>query len=202
MALGLHLSLHGVGTALPAPRALPPLRTTARSSVEATAATLTDSLAVPSAYHRAAGLLAQSPVTRMGSRFRGEQQAPGFGTYIWILLVPILSAAGIVAFVQHRQRRAPRSETPQKLLRQLCREHQLSQQQARLLKIMAEQAGLANPAALMVRPDQFERAVATLRETAAENVSPTIDALRDRLFAGESEQAEERSGEGQTTPLR
>lgn len=124
----------------------------------------------------------QNPIRSMGSRFRAQESAENVRRYLWILIAPLAAAAGLIAFVHFRESKDEPRSAPDRLLRELGHEHDLSSLELRTLQHMAELIGVKHPAALMVRPDRFDEALQIVRQTPDQRRHDGACQLRERLF--------------------
>lgn len=138
----------------------------------------------------------QNPLQTMGSNFRGSQARLGKNDLLACLALLAVVVAGVWLLrrlLAYQESRRPFNH-PRKLFRELCRLHGLDAIEQRLLKKVAAQHHLAQPAMLFVQADLFDSAVLA---SALAPQSQRLLALRDRLFAdhacrGESEKGDSR----------
>lgn len=127
-------------------------------------------------------LLAERSLFRdMGSGFRDKREnMDGTDLLMWMLLVVgVFVVIGIIAHFVARRDKRELYNSPRALFRQLCKAHGLEHASRALLKRMARQQQLAQPARLFLEPERF----------GVENLSPelaaqqaAIAALKQRLF--------------------
>ena len=133
-------------------------------------------------------LLADRSLFRdMGSGFRDKREnMNGTDLVLWMLaVVAVFVVIGIVAKIVARRDKRQLYNSPRGLFRQLCKAHGLERGNRALLRKLAHQQGLAQPARLFLEPDRFQ----------AENVGaarlqeqPALDALKQRLFGANPRQ--------------
>lgn len=123
-------------------------------------------------------LIAQSPISSLGSRFRSETSQWN----VWHLLGLGIILVGLAALAwlltrhfQKKDRQGYHSE--RRLFRELCVAHGLTWQQRRILKQLAAACGLANPSQLFLEPKWFDSGHA--RRAAA---GPQLGEIQTTLF--------------------
>jgi hypothetical protein len=122
-----------------------------------------------------------SPVWDMGRNFREAGD-----NFQWIdvaVVVAIVAVIGVVLallvyYTSQREKRGYRR--PGNLFHELCRGHELDRRSRRLLKQLARQQKLAQPALLFVSPERWSETA-----IAGSNIAQRVQLmrLRDRLFA-------------------
>ncbi len=121
-------------------------------------------------------LAQRSTWSRMGDRFSGrnlsvqtEDIVGGLALIVGLTVI----VGGLIWLSKLKESQAVRP-SPRRLLRELCTAHRLSSAEKRLLRTLAANQGLSEPAGLFVQPELLANA------TSAEAV-----ALRERLFGTE-----------------
>lgn len=122
--------------------------------------------------------------------FRGRHGQFDWASLGWPLLA--VAAVGVALWMFTRYRHGGNGRrsynSPRELFRSLCRAHDLDRGQRRLLRKLATQLKLPEPAAIFLRPEHLTEAGPKLMPTRVE----AITALRQRLFeepAAEAQQA-------------
>ena len=106
-----------------------------------------------------------------------------------LIVASVIIVALVVAFLWFLHRMMNRQEgrrlfnNPKQLFRSLCRVHELTGGERRLLKQLARAQDVAQPAGLFLAPERFDAA----RESPAFQAPPQrahLERLRAKLFAG------------------
>lgn len=129
-------------------------------------------------------LLAQrSPVMHLGDRFRPGQAGGPLGTSLlpWLVVTVGLGLTWLVVTWLNR-RRQRRRHAPRKLFRDLCKAHQLTRRQRRMLWRLAQRRQLPQPALLFLDPQSWGLEQA---ESLGAEAQRELTALQRRLFASQ-----------------
>jgi hypothetical protein len=114
---------------------------------------------------------------------RFDHERPSFdATHWWLLFGCIVLFAGFAVAIYRSSRQGKcdfDADSQVKLFRDLCRAHQLSSRNQRLLRRLASARGVAEPARLFIEPKHFEPA--HLPETLKASADQ-IRRLHGRLF--------------------
>ncbi len=129
-------------------------------------------------------LLAETRMAEVSMQYR-EDVASSDPSVFWYLLIPIFAVS--VGFAIYRiVDREPRVvNTPLGMLHEICRVHRINKSGRYLLDQIAEEAGLEQPASMLLGVTQFEHAV----EKAGQHMKydrrqqTTLGMLRRRLFS-------------------
>ncbi|MEM9588016.1 MAG: hypothetical protein AAGA03_12115 [Planctomycetota bacterium] len=127
--------------------------------------------------------LAETRISDVSLRFREE--AVHSGTPWWFAIIPVLAIGAALAIYRIANQPRPTVNTPYGMLAEICARHQIHASGRRLLERIAEEANLAQPAALMLGVTHFEAAVAKAGRTIQydRRQKATLKYLRRRLFA-------------------
>jgi hypothetical protein len=120
-------------------------------------------------------------VKNMGNRFHGKQAELGYADLFMglAILAVMVAAAILLKRLTSNQERRRGYHNPRALLRELCRAHGLDRPSQRLLKRLAHEQHLAEPARLFVEAERFEPERLGRLSPSAEQFRQ----LRERLFA-------------------
>lgn len=108
-------------------------------------------------------LLAETHMAEVSLQYREDVAAGGLSSGLWYLLIPIVAVA--VAMMIHGIATRPPAvvNTPQGLLHELCRAHQIGPRGRLLLDRIAEEAELGQPATMLLGVTAFDQAVEQAR---------------------------------------
>ncbi len=133
---------------------------------------------------RLSSLIAETHMAEVSLQYR-EDVATGGISGLWYLLIPV--AAVVIAVVIYKifDRPAPIVNTPEGLLHELCKSHQVNAAGRRLLERITEAAELDHPATVFLSAPHFEAAVqrAGKRIQYGRREQSVLGSLRRRLFA-------------------
>lgn len=120
---------------------------------------------------------------RLADGFRPDGGRPETGSYVVIasLLIGLAVALWLLARAAGRGQRRLARNSPRHLFVSLCRAHGLKRADRKLLRRLARQCQLQDPARLFVEPDWFVQAASSL---AWQQGAERLEAVRRRLFEG------------------
>ncbi len=126
-------------------------------------------------------LFAQSDRWRdMGRDFRADHSKldPGLIFVSLVVLVAVIGFLWWLNRMMNRQEGRRQYNNPKQLFRSLCRAHNLTRAQQRLLLNVARIQGMTQPASLFLEPDRFDEAAKGGLSAAAEQLAE----LKKHLF--------------------
>lgn len=133
---------------------------------------------------RLSNLIAETHMAEVSLQYR-EDVATGGISGLWYLLIPV--AAVVIAIIIYKifDRPPPIVNTPEGLLHELCRRHQVNAAGRRLLERITADAELEHPATVFLSVSHFEAAVqrAGMRIEYGRREQSVLGSLRRRLFA-------------------
>lgn len=129
-------------------------------------------------------LVAETHLAEVSLQYR-EDVATSSTSGFWYLLVPVVAIALGVSIYKIVNRPPPIVNTPHGMLLEVCRAHRIGTAGRTLLERIAEEAGLAHPATMLLGVTQFEAAVEKARPRIKydRRQNSTLGLLRRRLFA-------------------
>jgi hypothetical protein len=133
---------------------------------------------------RLSNLIAETHMAEVSLQYR-EDVATGGISGLWYLLIPVAAVAIAVVIYKIFDRPPPIVNTPDGLLHELCKVHQINAAGRRLLERIAEDADLDHPATVFLSAGHFEAAVqdAGKRMRYGRREQSVLGMLRRRLFA-------------------
>jgi hypothetical protein len=133
---------------------------------------------------RISNLIAETHMAEVSLQYR-EDVATGGVSGLWYLLIPV--AAVVIAVIIYKifDRPPPIVNTPDGLLHELCKVHQINAAGRKLLERIAEDAELEHPATVFLSASRFEAAVqiAGTRMHFGRREQSLLGTLRRHLFA-------------------
>lgn len=117
----------------------------------------------------------------MGREFQADHSKLGPSLIAASVMVLLIVALFLYALYRLMNRQEGRRlfNSPKQLFRSLCRAHQLSRAEQKLLMQLSRVEAIAQPASLFLDPDQFDAAMA---DPAFVGHEKRIERLRTRLF--------------------
>ena len=135
-------------------------------------------------FMRLSNLIAETHMAEVSLQYR-EDAATGGISGLWYLLIPV--AAVVIAVIIYKifDRPPPIVNTPDGLLHELCKVHQINAAGRRLLERIAEDADLDHPATVFLSAGHFEAAVQNAARCMPykRREQSVLGTLRRRLFA-------------------
>jgi hypothetical protein len=130
-------------------------------------------------------LLAETRMAEVSLLYREEVAASTSANNLWLWLIPVaVVLIGVIAYF-FASRQPEILHTPMGMLHEISRAHRINFAGRTLLERIAEEAGLAQPAAMLLGPAQFDAAVEKASRTIKydRRQQSTLGMLRRRLFA-------------------
>lgn len=128
-------------------------------------------------------LLAETHMAEVSLQYR-EAVASNATSGFWYLLIPIFAVAVAVVIYKVFERPPAVVNTPNGMLHELCKAHELKAGARNLLDQIADEAELEHPATLLLGKEPFEAAVkkAGAKMQFNRRQQATLGMLRRRLF--------------------
>ncbi|MGI9474182.1 MAG: hypothetical protein ACR2NZ_21760 [Rubripirellula sp.] len=129
-------------------------------------------------------LLGETHMAEVSQQYR-ETVASSATSGFWYLLIPVFAIAAAVVIYKIAERPPPVVNTPNGMLHELCKAHDIKSGARNLLDRIADEAELEHPATLLLGPEHFEAAVkkAASKTRFDRRQQATLGMLRRRLFA-------------------
>jgi hypothetical protein len=136
----------------------------------------------------------------MGRDFQSDHSklAPGLIVASLAVLAVVVVFLWLLARLMNRQEGRRLFNSPKQLFRSLCRAHDLSRSDRRLLVQIGRVRRVAQPASLFLEPEQFD---AALEQPAFHGQEKALKKLRDRLFGSEPSRGGPAGTESQATKV-
>ncbi len=123
----------------------------------------------------------QNSLSHMGRNLRGGGGVHGVQELVILVVVLLVVGVGVYLLVRYFNLRDRVSYTSQRgLFTDLCTAHSLDRHEAQMLKQLARQHGLSQPAHLFLAPDRFDPRTV---EPSQKFDTKQLTALRDKIFS-------------------
>ena len=128
-------------------------------------------------------LIAQMDLSEVSTHFKGGANRSTLSPIIVLTALPVLAGAGIAALYHYSHPKTGSYQAPERLFHDLCKAHQLSRYEVRLMKEMAESLDSIEPSLLFLLVKRFDQAALRLGESDCKNkTTAAIESIRGRLF--------------------
>jgi hypothetical protein len=128
-------------------------------------------------------LIAQMDLSEVSTHFKGGPNRSTLSPVIILTALPILAGAGIAALYHYSHPKTGSYQAPERLFQDLCKAHQLTRHEVRLMKEMAESLDSLEPSLLFLLVNRFDQAASRIGASGSKNkTTAAIESIRGRLF--------------------